>query len=193
MSEAELHMPPDVPPAPGRLARLSHHVMRAEAAVGGAICGAIFLLMLASATFRGLRHPLIWADELAVHLMVCLAFLGASLAIALRGHMTMGLLPETLPPRPRAWLALAGDLLILLFLLVMALVIWRWLDLPGLIRAGSGAALAQETFSFIYTDPTQTLGVRKIWFWLIMPVTCLTGMIHVLAQIAGDLRELRRP
>ncbi|WP_112312414.1 TRAP transporter small permease [Pseudogemmobacter bohemicus] len=185
-------LPLGTPPRPaGGLARLSAGILGIEKAVGAGLVALIFLAMIAGAASGWLRRPLAWTDEFAVHMMVCLAFLGASMAVALGQHMTMGLLPDALNARNRARLALLNDLLLLLFLLVMAWIIWRWLDLPGLIRAGSVAAFAQETFSFIYSDPTQTLGVRKIWFWLVMPVTTLTALIHVLAQIATDLAVLR--
>lgn len=188
MTEICLSLPPR---RTGGLARLSRMVLRLEKGIGALLVALIFLAMVAGAASGWLRRPLAWTDEFAVHLMVCLAFLGASMAIALGQHMTVGLLPEALSPKNRARLALVNDLALLVFLIVMAVIIWRWLDLPGLIRAGSGAALAQETFSFIYTDPTQTLGVRKIWFWLVMPVTTLTSILHILAQIAADLTTLR--
>lgn len=187
----DLPAPPFTRRQTGFLSRLSAAVLRAEKALGAALVAVIFLAMVAGAASGWLRRPLAWTDELAVHLMVCLAFLGASMAIALGQHMTVGLLPDALGPKGRARIALVNDTLLLVFLIVMAGIIWRWLDLPGLIRAGSGEALARETFSFIYTDPTQTLGIRKIWFWLIMPVTALTSLIHALAWIAGDIATLR--
>ncbi len=180
-----------LPAGQGRLARLSRGLARVEIAVGAVLVAAIFVLMLANAASRGFGRPLIWTDELAVHLMVWLAFIGGSAAVAVKGHMVMGLLPETLSPRSAARLALGTDLLVMLFLAAMAMMTWRWLDLPGLIRAGSGEALARESFNFIYTDPTLTLGLRKIWFWLVMPVTVLTASIHTLATIAADLARLR--
>lgn len=174
----------------GPLARASRHVMRAELSLSALLVGAILLLLLANVISRAVGRPLIWTDELAVHLMVLTAFLGASIGIAARNHMAIDLLPGRFGPRGRARLALAADLLVLVFLVVMALLLWRWLDPAGLIRAGSGAGLAQASFNFVYTDPTMTLGIRKIWFWLILPVTCATGILHALAAIAADLAVL---
>lgn len=172
--------------------RISRRVAQAEMALGGALVAAICLSLLAGSVSRTLGQPLIWTDELAVHLMVWLAFLGASLGIATRSHMAVALLPERLSSRGRAWLLLLSDLLVMVFLVVMGWLVWRWFDLPGLLRAGSGAALASDTFNFIYTDPTLTLGVPKFWFWLIVPMTCMTGAIHALAALSADLTELRR-
>ena len=36
-----------------------------------------------------------------------------------------------------------------------------------------------------------TLGVRKIWFWLILPIFCVTGAIHVAAAALGHLATLK--
>lgn len=175
------------------LSRLSRRLARVEIAFGAALVLAILCLLTANAAARALAVPLVWTDELAVHLMVCLAFTGASVAVARREHMAMGLLPEALSPRARRALVLAVDLLMLGFLILMAGLVWRWLDPVGLLRAGSGAALAQETFNFVYTDPTQTLGIRKIWFWAILPVSTLTALVHSAAMVAESLSLLRRP
>lgn len=173
------------------LVRSSFRVRQAETALAAALVGVIFLLLLANAVSRTLGAPLIWTDELAVHLMVWLAFLGASLGIATRTHMAVGLLPERLSVANRRWLVLGSDIFVFLFMLTMGLLVWWWLDLPGLLRAGSGTALGQETFNFVYTDPTLTLGVRKIWFWLIVPATCLTGTLHALTAIWVDVAQIR--
>ena len=165
--------------------------MRIEAALGGAMVAAILGLLLANVISRTAGRPLIWTDELAVHLMVVLAFVGASLAIGMGGHMVIGLLPDRFGTRGRARLALLADLSVLAFLLVMSFILWRWFDLPGLFRAGSGAALAEQSFNFIYTDPTNTLGMRKLWFWLALPLSCTTALIHCVASLHGNLKGLR--
>ncbi|MFC3169606.1 TRAP transporter small permease [Paracoccus fontiphilus] len=173
------------------LPRLSRAVMRAEAAIGGILVAAILFLLLANVVSRMAGRPLIWTDELAVHLMVVLALVGASLVIAMKGHMAIGVLPDRFGTRGRVRLALLADLSVLAFLLVLAAILWRWFDLPGLVRAGSGAALAEQSFNFIYTDPTNTLGLRKVWFWLALPLTCATALIHCIAALHGDLKALQ--
>src|SRR5690606_15635845 len=125
-------------------------------------------------------RPLIWSDELAVQMMVWLAFIGASSAVATRRHMSMGLLPGALSARGRLMLTLASDVLVLAFLLTMGAIIWAWMDLPGLIGAGAIETYEAETFNFVWSDPTQTLGLRMMWFWLIMPASTLCAIIHAL-------------
>lgn len=178
-------------PAPTEvLGRLSRYVAYAEIAAGAVLVASILCLMIAGMVARGMGAPLIWSDELAVAAMVWLAFIGGSLAIATGMHMVMGLLPETLAPPKVYWVSLLNNLLVLIFLLVSALVIWNWLDLPGLLAAGSGQAYAEESFNFLYTDPTLTLGVRKIWFWMVLPISTICGVIHCLALISKDIRNL---
>lgn len=173
------------------LSSLSRGVLQVEKTLSGTLIAVIFLTMTAGALGRSFGHPVLWADELAVHLMVCIAFIGASMGVALRNHMAIGVLPESLGARGRIRLSLLTGLLVLAFLGVMLSLCWRWFDLPGLIRTGSGRALAAETFNFVHVDPTMTIGLRKIWFWSVVPLSTLTAMIHTLAQLAEDLAGLR--
>lgn len=173
------------------LQRASRALAKVEIACGGLLLLGILLLMLLNMIARGFGAPQVWTDELGAGLMVWLAFIGASVAIATKTHMVMGLLPETLSARSAAWVALLCDLAVLAYLMVMCLIIWNWLDLPGLWAAGSGQALAAQSFNFIYTDPTLTLGVRKIWFWLIIPLSTLSSLVHIAATLIEDRLRLR--
>lgn len=175
----------------GLWGRFSRALTLIEIGAGACLVALILALMMANIIARGLGAPLIWTDELAVAAMVWLAFIGASVAIATKTHMVMGLLPESLSQRWATLVSLVNNLLVLLFLGAMAVIIWDWLDLPGLIKAGSGLMLAQTSFNFIYTDPTLTLGLRKIWFWLILPISTLCGIFHCIACVVEDLRALR--
>lgn len=170
---------------------LSRLLLRIETFVAASLVAVIFATMVAGAFARTAGRPILWADELAVHLMVCLAFIGASVGVALRNHMAIGVLPDYLGDKGKQWLALGADGLVLVFLSVMLVLCWRWFDLPGLIAAGSGKAYAAQTFNFVHVDPTQTLGLRKIWFWAIVPISTLTAMIHTLAQIGQSISDLR--
>lgn len=179
-----------LPRPDGVLGRLSRFIAWVEIGIGSILVALILSLMIAGMIARSLGAPLIWSDELAIAAMVWLAFIGGSLAIATGMHMVMGLLPETLAPPNVYWVSLLNNFLVLLFLLLSGLVIWNWLDLPGLWAAGSGQAYAERSFNFLYTDPTLTLGIRKIWFWLILPISTICGIIHVLALIAKDIQSL---
>lgn len=162
---------------------LSALILQVEKAAVGVLTCVIFLLVGGGALARSFGHPQVWTDELAVHLMVMLAFIAASMGVALQNHMAMGLMPESLEPKGRRRLALVNQGLILLFMGVMGWLTWAWLDLPGLLAAGSAEAFAEASFNFVWLDPTLTLGVRKVWFWLVMPFSLVTGAVHALALL----------
>jgi TRAP-type C4-dicarboxylate transport system permease small subunit len=171
------------------LARLSTTLAQAESFT---ICGfllAIFALLMVNVTSRAAGSPLIWVDELAVFIMIWVALIGASLALAKREHLAVTLLPDFLPVRQKAILAFAIDLLLLAFFMAFALILWRWFDPLTLWRAGSISAFSRKTFNFIYQEPTVTLGIHKIWFWLILPVFCMSGLIHLGARLTAPWRN----
>jgi len=184
--------PDEVPPARAPwLVRLSAGVARVEAWAAGLAVLGIFVLLLVNVASRTLGRPLIWTDELAVNLMAWAAFIGASLGLAHHQHIAVTLVPDMLPARARRLVALVVDGVLMAFLVVLAVLLWRWLDPVGLLMAGSADAFSATTFNFVYQEPTVTLGVRKIWFWLILPVFCVTGAVHVAAAAAGRLATLK--
>lgn len=173
-----------------RLARLSRAVARAEGWVAGALVGAVFLLLVANVVSRAVGAPLIWSDELAVLLMSCGAFIGASCGLAHRQHIAVTLVTEMLPRTGRRWFALAVDAALIAFFCAFSVILWNWFDPVALARYGNVADFSAGTFNFLYQEPTTTLGVRKIWFWLVLPVFCLAGLLHLAAQTAADIRAL---
>ena len=177
---------PDTPPH-GVLGVISRHLLRAEMLLGAVLAAIIFALIPANAVLRHYGHPLLWAEELAVHLMVWLAFIGGSVCIATRQHMAIGLLPDRLSPRGRQRLAVLCDLLVLCFLLVMGWLCWLWFDPVGLWRAGDARSYAQASFNFTWSEPMLTMHLRKVWFWLIVPVSLVVAMVHTLAVLADDV------
>ncbi|MFT3690089.1 TRAP transporter small permease [Paenirhodobacter sp.] len=167
------------------LQRLSAGLARLETGAAGLMAAATLAITAAAALARYFGAPLVWADEAAIATMTWGAFLGASALFATRGHMAMELLPDLLGPTGRRRLARLSDLIVLAAFAGLGWLLWRWFDLPGLIRAGSAEAMAQETFNFIWLEPTQTLGIRKIWIWLVLPLFTLGGTVHTLAHLAA--------
>jgi TRAP-type C4-dicarboxylate transport system permease small subunit len=60
-----------------------------------------------------------WSEEVARILLVWLTCVGAALAMQRSAHVRVELVGPLLPPRARAWLEVALDLLMLLFLAVL--------------------------------------------------------------------------
>lgn len=174
-----------------RIAYIDQIIFRFETGLAACCLGGLSLLMLVNAALRALGHPLIWGDELAINLMVWTAFLGASIAIATRQQVAVTLLSEALHEKARLYLALFVDLLVLCAILLLASLVWHWFDLPGLLRSGSPAELATQTYNFIYQEPTVTLGFPKAILWGILPVFCLCATFHALVIFYTDLHRLR--
>lgn len=167
----------------GWLARCSAVLAKGESFVIGALMVSIFGLLMLNVISRAMGQPVIWVDELAVYLMIWVALVGASLALAKREHLAVTLVPDLLQPTGRRMLSRMVDLLLFVFFLILTAILWRWFDPLTLLRAGSVTVFTRETFNFLYQEPTVTLGVSKIWFWLILPIFCLTGLIHTAAHL----------
>ena len=173
----------------GLLQWLSAAFAWAEARLTGLMILAVLALLLANVVSRAFGRPLIWTDELAVYLMVVGAFAGASLGIAKRQHLAVTLLADRLGPAAQKNLLRVVDTVLLVILLIFGWTLWNWFDLPGVIAAESMSDYARDSFNFMYQEPTTTLGIRKLWFWLIMPLFCVASLIHVLARFGQPAPE----
>lgn len=175
----------------GILARSSNALARCEAVIAGLLASVTFALLLLNVVTRAAGSPLIWVDELAIYAMIWMAFMGTSLAIRHRGHIAVTLLSDGLRPDGRRLAVAIVDALLLSLMAVFVVLVWNWFDPVGLLEAGDLATFGRTTFNFIYQEPTTTLGLRKVWFWLIMPVFALCGTLHAAANLADSVRSLR--
>jgi len=184
---------PEEAPTPSTswIERASLRVARFEAWAAAATVLLIFVLLLVNVASRSFGVPLIWTDELAVNLMAWAAFIGASLGLAHRQHIAVTLVVDLLPTPAARILAVVVDLALLTFVAVLAALVWRWFDPVGLIAAGSVESFGAATFNFLYQEPTVTLGVQKFWFWLVLPLFCLTSGLHVLAGLAVHVADCK--
>lgn len=169
------------------LRRLDARLAAAELRIAAALLAAVLLCMAAGAVMRSAGRPLVGADELAVLLMVCAAFFGASANLASGDHVAVDLLARHLPPAVRR----LTEAVLLVLLAGFAACLWVCLDPVGLWLAGSGAALARESGNFTYTEPTMTLGLAKAWFWLPMVPATLGAMLHVSVRLVSPAEAPR--
>lgn len=174
--------------APTGIAGFSHFVASVEKIAAGVVLAGVFGVVMLNVIARTLGMPIIWADELAIYGMAWAAFIGASAGLAGRNHIAISLLPDMLSPKAQLWLSRMVDLALLALLGVLALVLWQWFDPIAYLSAESGEAYAAETFNFMHQDPTTTLGIRKVWVWLVLPVFTTTALVHVLARLLGGRR-----
>ena len=166
--------------------RISGYWARIEILLAAALGVSVTLLILLNVVTRSLGTALFWVDELAIYAMAWMAFLGASAAIHYRHAVAITILTDWLPELPRRLFAKIVDIIILIFALCMLWFCWRWFGPLQLARQGFDIAAFQgTTFNFIYSEPTTTLGIRKIWVWSVMWLFAFGTTLHSIANLLG--------
>ncbi|EKF19171.1 TRAP dicarboxylate transporter subunit DctQ [Nitratireductor pacificus pht-3B] len=170
------------------LARASARLAAAEWYCAGLLLCVVFALLLLNVVTRSLGTPLIWVDELAIYVMIWAALIGASIGIRNRDHIAMTLVTDLLPAGSRRALLIGVDVALLVFFAIFGVILWNWFDPVGVLSAETLSGFSQTSFNFIYEEPTTTIGMRKVWFWLILPVFFVSGTVHASANLATRLR-----
>lgn len=180
-----------LPARTGWLTRLSDGIATLDSWLAGGLVCAIFCLLIANAFTRAFGTPVIWIDELAIYAMIWAAFMGSSAALPRREHIAVTLLPDALPPKRRAALQVVVDALVVVFVCAFGFIVWRWFDPLTMMAAENLRAFSSATFNFIYTEPTTTIGMRKIWFWLVMPYAAVTLFIHATRNLSNSVASFQ--
>jgi TRAP-type C4-dicarboxylate transport system permease small subunit len=82
------------------------------------------------------------------------------------------------------------DAVLLGLTLTLLVLCWRWYDPVALFESGFDLdVFAQNTFKFIYAEPTSTIGIPKFWVWLAVPLMALAMTIHCLANLLEGAGE----
>lgn len=171
------------------LHRLSAAWARIELTCAAVLAGLVTLLILLNVATRSMRLALYWVDEAAIYAMVLMTFLAASAAIERRESISITMIMDLTRPRVQGAFWLFVDLVTLLCAVLLIWFTWRWFDPVTLAGVGfDSRAFQGETFNFIYAEPTSTLGVRKFWVWLIMPVFALGLVLHATSNLVKTLR-----
>lgn len=170
------------------IASLSNRIAGAERFAVRLIVIALPLMILANAAGRALRTPIYWMDELAILSMVWLAMIGMSLTLKSREAVSVTMLVDAVPPALMKAMKILVDVLVLVFGIVLLVLCYLWFDPLTLMKLGFDTeAFSGDTFNFIYQDTTTTLGTKKFWFWLVMPVVAFTTTVHALANFLHTL------
>lgn len=132
---------------------------------------AFSLLLLINVTLRyGFARPLYFAEEACVLIMIWMAFLATSLALARRELVAVTLLLDHLPARPRRWLRAASDVVVILLLLLMLYAACVWI-LSDSVRY----------------ERAITLGLPKWPFFAVLPAVFATMSVHAFVNVLEDL------
>jgi C4-dicarboxylate transporter DctQ subunit len=166
------------------LIRLSNGLLRLEKALVTILVAALLLLILLNIVTRELDAALFWVDELAIYTMIWMALVGASVMVRQRSAVAVTIVTDLLPAPFRRLIGRLVDALIAFFAIVLLVLCWLWYDPIALMRAGFDFdVFAQDTFKFIYSEPTNTIGISKFWVWFAVPFMALTMSVHSLANL----------
>lgn len=169
---------------------ISDRLVRIEMGLAAVMAAAVTLLILLNIVSRSLGMAIYWVDELAIYAMVWTTFLATSVALKRRQVVAVTLLVDLLGKRTQAWMQLLSDLMILTFAVAVLVLCWRWLD--PITFAGVGFDIKEfqgETFNFLYSEKTNTIGIKKIWPWLILPIFSISLSLHALNNMLGSLKK----
>ncbi|WP_417764968.1 TRAP transporter small permease [Shewanella chilikensis] len=173
------------------LPRLSFHLARLELRCAGVMLAIVLCLLIFNIFTRAAAQAQYWVDEAAITTMVWMTFLAASACLQARSNIAMTLVQDLVPDFLQRLMSVVVDLLMLIFVSFFLVMVWKWFDLLGLYEnQWDIMAFSADTFNFIYEEPTQTLGIRKFWVWLILPVFSFTSVLHCLACLQTSVQVL---
>lgn len=118
------------------------------------------------------NHPLPWTEELAINLFVWVAFIGAAIAFANKGHYGLELLKEKLPAVPRRLADIAIWFVSAAFLLIVAVY---------------GVEVVLVT-----SHTMTTLPMSMQWFFTAVPAGAVLMLVHLVIH-AGQAALQRSP
>jgi len=166
------------------VSRVSNAILRAEKLAVTGLVGLLVLLILLNIVTRAAGVAIFWVDELAIYTMIWMALIGASAMLRMRLGVAVTLITDLLPRTARRIVARIVDTLLLVFAVTLLVLSWQWYDPVGLVRSGFDLeAFAQATFKFIYSEPTNTLGIDKFWVWLAVPFMAIAMSVHAVANL----------
>jgi TRAP-type C4-dicarboxylate transport system permease small subunit len=163
---------------------LSNAVLSLEKTIATALTALLALLVLLNIVTRSAGAAIFWIDELAIYTMIWMVLITASVMARMRLGVAVTVVTDFLPPTSRRIIARLVDSIALLFALILVVLCWQWYDPVALIRSGFDLdVFAQDTFKFIYSEPTNTVGIRKFWIWLAVPLMAVDMSLHALANL----------
>ena len=168
--------------------KLSNWVLFIELRLAAFLLAVLLCVILTNVVTRYAGLPIYWIDELAIIVMVWLGFIGASAMSRLRLDFAITFLAGVVPVRLAPLVRLGGITLVVLFGFALAWMCWIWLDPVGIAKAGFDArAFAGETFNFVYTETTMTLGWPRWVVMSVLPIFAVTIMLHGIASLAEEI------
>ena len=166
------------------VSRISNAVLSVEKRLITTLAALLVLLILLNIVTRAAGAAIFWVDELAIYIMIWMALIGASAMLRMRISVAVTLVTDFLPRGLKRAVARLVDAIVVSFAITLLVLSWRWYDPVALIQSGFDFdEFAQTTFKFIYSEPTNTIGIDKFWIWLAVPLMAMTMSIHAIANL----------
>lgn len=149
------------------LQRTSASVARVEMFTCKALVVVFTLLLIVNVGLRSVfNSPLFFAEELAIYILIWMAFLAISFSLHENSQVSLTLVKDMLPPSVQRGLSILTDSIIIA---ILATVFWY--------------AVKWVTSSDVDFELAISLGIQKKPFFYIIPLFCLTGLFHVLTRL----------
>lgn len=171
-----------------RLKALNKTIAKCELFFSAFFLAIVFILLVVNVSTRAVSASIYWIDEAAIMAMIWMAFFAAAAAIHNRSNISVTLINDILPAGASQYLRALVDFVMLVFFLVLTILCWNWFDPIYLYRSGWDLTkFSMSTFNFIYEEPTMTLGIKKFWFWLIMPIFAVLSLLHSVINLSESV------
>jgi len=152
----------------------SHRLARVEQFFCSLLITAFGIVLIANVFARYvLNSPLYFANELAVYILIWMAFLAISITIQNDQHIRLTMLTGLLPASAQRICYWLTELVCIAILAVMLWYSIGWLRSPS-----------------VAFDIALTLDWPKWHFYLIIPVFCATSIFHLIARLLDRSRTV---
>ncbi|MBK8452122.1 MAG: TRAP transporter small permease subunit [Thiofilum sp.] len=167
---------------------LSDKIAQIEIAIGAILAGAVTLLIILNIVSRTIGQALYWVDELAIYCMVWMTLITTAAILKKREGIAVTLLIDVLPHTLKKYTGILIDFMVLVFGVTLLVLTFRWLSLWSFAHSGFNIETFQSsTFNFIYSENTNTLGIKKIWVWLPLVWVSISLTLHALTNLLSPV------
>ena len=120
-----------------------------------------------------LNSPLAWTEELSRIILVWLVFWGSAIAVRRMKHLKISFLVDRLPIKIRTYIDIVNKLMMMSFLAIASFTGYKVMIITrGIV--------------------TPALGISYLWFYIIVPLSCLFMFLQMSFIVIEDVKKLKR-
>ena len=149
------------------LRRVSGALARLELLACQVLIVAFTALLIANVVSRYVfNRPFYFAEELAVYMLIWMAFLATCLTIARHDMIKLGLVLDALPRTARRLANVVTEAFVLAMVAAVLYASWNWINSPS-----------------VAFERALTLNMPKLPFLTIIPIFSVLALIHVISNL----------